>query len=203
VRLWPHSDDDGGPATGLPTNQHACLYFILSAAISDQDEQYKKEDPRMIIGNLQRLDMAMLPAPLLQLLSREECSHQNLLNKDDGKYDIIDDAVFYLISSPVTADESNIKSEFHEQYLDIQILLTGQEIIATSATISTPHDYQQSKPDLIFVENDEITTRVMLEAGDFAIFYPGEVHRPTCQIDAPDRIKKAVFKISKTWLASH
>ncbi|NEX83102.1 YhcH/YjgK/YiaL family protein [Aeromonas rivipollensis] len=157
----------------------------------------------MITGNLQRLDMAMLPAPLLQLLSREECSHQNLLNKADGKYDIIDNAVFYLISSLVTADEGRVKSEFHEQYLDIQVLLTGQEIIATSATISAPHDYQESKPDLIFVENDEITTRIMLEAGDFAIFYPGEVHRPTCQIDAPDRIKKAVFKVSKSWLANH
>ena len=157
----------------------------------------------MITGNLQRLDMAMLPPPLLQLLSREECSHQNLLNKADGKYDIIDNTVFYLISSPVTADESSVKSEFHEHYLDIQVLLAGQEIIATSATISEPHEYKETKPDLIFVENDDITTRVMLEAGDFVIFYPGEVHRPTCQIDAPDRIKKAVFKVSKSWLAIH
>ena len=157
----------------------------------------------MIIGNLKRLDVAMLPAPLLRLLSSEECSHQNLLNKEDGRYELIDNAVFYLISSPVTANENNVTSEFHEQYLDIQVLLAGKEMIATSATISSPHEYQASKPDLIFVNDDEITTRVMLEAGDFAIFYPGEVHRPTCQIDAPDRIKKAVFKVSKTWLASH
>ena len=38
--------------------------------------------------------------------------------------------------------------------------------------------------------------------GDFAIFYPGEVHRPTCQVNTSEKIKKAVFKVSKTWLAN-
>ena len=39
-------------------------------------------------------------------------------------------------------------------------------------------------------------------AGDFAVFYPGEVHRPTCQVGAPARIRKVVFKICKEWLAA-
>ncbi|MEG0007058.1 MAG: YhcH/YjgK/YiaL family protein [Aeromonas sp.] len=156
----------------------------------------------MIIGNLKCLDTAMLPAALLQLLSRDECAHPQLLNQPEGRYEIIDNAVFYLISSPTTADESDIKSEFHEQYLDIQVLLSGREIIATSRTITPPHAYQESKPDLIFVEDDRLTTRIVLEAGDFAVFYPGEVHRPTCQFGVPAKIKKAVFKVSKDWLAS-
>lgn len=156
----------------------------------------------MIIGNLKCLDSAMLPAPLKALLNKEECAFSQLENKEDGRYDILDNTVFYIISSPMTADENTIKSEFHEQFIDIQVLLSGHEIIATSPTITAPHTYQASKPDLLFVEDDTLTTRIVLAAGDFAIFYPGEVHRPTCQLDAPTRIKKVVFKVCKDWLAS-
>lgn len=156
----------------------------------------------MIIGNINQLAMAMLPTPLLQLLQREECSHQHLLSQQDGKFDIIENDVFYLISSPTTAPEDCLKSEFHDQFIDIQILLCGQEVIATSATITSPHSYQETKPDLIFIDQDEITNRILLGTGDFAIFYPGEVHRPTCQVNTSEQIKKAVFKVSKTWLAN-
>lgn len=48
----------------------------------------------MITGNLNRLDIAMLPAPLLQLLTRDELSLSRLQQQEEGKYDLIDDAVF-------------------------------------------------------------------------------------------------------------
>ncbi|MFQ2270868.1 YhcH/YjgK/YiaL family protein [Aeromonas enteropelogenes] len=156
----------------------------------------------MITGNLNRLDIAMLPAPLLQLLTRDELSLSHLQQQEEGKYDLIDDAVFYIVSHPTTDQEANLKSEFHDRYLDIQIVLDGQEMIATSATVNSPHTYPETKPDLLFLENPAITTRLQLERGDFAIFYPGEVHRPTCQVRAPARIKKAVFKVCKHWLAA-
>ncbi|MNT43180.1 Toxin-antitoxin biofilm protein TabA [compost metagenome] len=81
-------------------------------------------------------------------------------------------------------------------------MLTGQEVIALSAAVSSPHDHQESKPDLLFLDSPTITTRLLLNTGDFAIFYPGEVHRPTCQVGTPARIKKVVFKICKNWLAA-
>lgn len=154
----------------------------------------------MIIGNLKNLNVAMLPLKLLKLLSRDDCSHQNLIKQIDGKYELIGDAAYYIITSLKTAAEASLKSEFHNEYIDIQILLSGEEIIATSSTITSPHLYQEHKPDLFFVEDDEITTRVHLKVNDFVVFYPGEVHRPTCQVGEPCTIKKAIFKISKAWL---
>lgn len=156
----------------------------------------------MIIGNLNCLDNALLPAPLKALLNKEECSFAQLSNKEDGRYDILDNTVFYIVSSPMTAPENTLKSEFHEQFIDIQVLLSGHEVIATSNTITQPHPYQACKPDLLFVDDDQLTTRIVLAAGDFAIFYPGEVHRPTCQQEEPTRIKKVVFKVCKDWLAN-
>lgn len=156
----------------------------------------------MIVGNLQQLDIAMLPSPLLHLLNRPALSLHNLQQQAEGKYDLIEDAVFYIVSSPITAQEAGLKSEFHDRYLDIQIVLAGQEAIALSTTIRTPHDHQETKPDLIFLDNPAITTRLLLDTGDFAIFYPGEVHRPTCQVGSPAQIKKVVVKICKEWLSA-
>ncbi|MGE6137927.1 YhcH/YjgK/YiaL family protein [Aeromonas rivipollensis] len=156
----------------------------------------------MIVGNLQQLDIALLPAPLMRLLSQPELSLHRLQQQAEGRHDLIDDTVFYLVSCPTTAEEASLKSEFHDRYLDIQIVLTGQEVIALSAAVSSPHDHQESKPDLLFLDNPTITTRLLLNTGDFAIFYPGEVHRPTCQVGTPARIKKVVFKICKNWLAA-
>ena len=156
----------------------------------------------MIVGNLKQLDIAMLPPALLRLLSRPELSLQRLQQQEEGRHEVIDDAVFYLVSTPTTNEEANLRSEFHDRYLDIQIVLSGQEGIALSPAVSSPHTYQETGPDLIFLDNPAITSRLQLAAGDFAVFYPGEVHRPTCQIGAPARIRKVVFKICKAWLAA-
>lgn len=155
----------------------------------------------MIIGNLKNINVAMLPPKLLQILSRDDCKFEYLLNQKDGKYEILANDVYYIIANLTTADEASLKSEFHNEYIDIQILLCGDEIISSSSQlISIPHDFEEHKSDLFFVEDDEITTRVNLKVGDFVVFYPGEVHRPTCMIGEPCSIKKAIFKISKTWL---
>lgn len=156
----------------------------------------------MITGNLKQLDATMLPPALLKLLTQKELSLNALQEKSEGTYNIINNDVFYIISTPTTDREENLKSEFHDHYLDIQVVLKGQEMISTSTTITYPHQYQETKSDLIFLDNPPITTRLLLDTGDFAIFYPGEVHRPTCQVNASQKIKKAVFKISKTWLAT-
>jgi biofilm protein TabA len=156
----------------------------------------------MIVGNLQQLAIAMLPPPLLRLLSRPDLSLHKLQQREEGKYDLIEDTLFYIVSCPTTAQEADLKSEFHDRYLDIQIVLLGQEMIALSPTVTSPHDHRETKPDLIFLDNPAIITRLLLNVGDFAIFYPGEVHRPTCQVGSSAQIKKVVFKICKTWLSA-
>ena len=38
--------------------------------------------------------------------------------------------------------------------------------------------------------------KLELEEGQFAIFYPWEVHRPNCQFaDSPEQVKKVVVKV--------
>ena len=61
----------------------------------------------MIVGNLQQLAIAMLPPPLLRLLSRPDLSLHKLQQREEGKYDLIEDTLFYIVSCPTTAQEAD------------------------------------------------------------------------------------------------
>ena len=36
---------------------------------------------------------------------------------------------------------------------------------------------------------------MVLNEGDFVVFYPGEVHKPLCAVGAPALVRKAVVKM--------
>lgn len=36
---------------------------------------------------------------------------------------------------------------------------------------------------------------MILNEGDFVVFYPGEVHKPLCAVGAPAKVRKAVVKM--------
>jgi biofilm protein TabA len=36
---------------------------------------------------------------------------------------------------------------------------------------------------------------MILRAGDFVVFYPGEVHKPLCAVGSPAKVRKAVVKM--------
>jgi uncharacterized protein, YhcH/YjgK/YiaL family len=49
--------------------------------------------------------------------------------------------------------------------------------------------------DVRFFNVAEGETRVVLAAGDYAVLYPTDVHRPGCAVAAPADVIKLVFKI--------
>ena len=51
-----------------------------------------------------------------------------------------------------------------------------------------------SLPSLFLPEGVDEKT-VILNEGDFVVFYPGEVHKPLCAVGAPAQVRKAVVKM--------
>ncbi len=117
-----------------------------------------------------------------------------------GKQEIDGLTLFCLVSEELTEPAADRRGEFHQQYLDIQLLLRGEEWIGVG-----PHGYvaegaDHPHPDLWFVE-DEQTSYLALQPGDFAIFWPGELHRPLCTPNQPAQVKKLVVKVHRDLLA--
>ncbi|WP_159565396.1 YhcH/YjgK/YiaL family protein [Budvicia diplopodorum] len=149
----------------------------------------------MIIGNIHHLGLTpYLPAKLKEAI---EYVKKNI-NQDTplGKHDIEGNNVFVLVSNDSTEPAEQRRAEYHERYLDIQIVLKGCEgMTFSSFPAGEPTDNLLADKDIAFLPAGEKEQQVILEEGDFVVFYPGEVHKPLCAVGEPARVRKAVIKM--------
>ena len=83
-----------------------------------------------------------------------------------------------------------------QRYLDIQIVLRGSEGM-TFCTLppGEPQTDWLAEKDIAFLAEGKQEKTVILNEGDFVVFYPGEVHKPLCAVGAPAKVRKAVVKM--------
>lgn len=89
--------------------------------------------------------------------------------------------------------------ESHRRYIDIQVSLTGGEIIDWAPEGALPIEVDfQAGGDIAFHRAPAApAASLRLVPGSFAIFFPGEAHRPLCALESgPDRVRKVVFKVA-------
>jgi YhcH/YjgK/YiaL family protein len=114
-----------------------------------------------------------------------------------GRTDIEGSDVFLTISEAETRSPEQVKFEAHRRYIDIQLVVRGQESIgyAPVAALTTSEPYDASK-DIEFFSVPQESTTLALHAGDFAVFAPGDGHRPSLHLDGPHVSRKVVVKVS-------
>ncbi len=121
-------------------------------------------------------------------------TENNLLNFEIGKHDIAGNDVFVLISEYDTKDEVDCKTESHKNYIDIQIMLKGDELFGLAfldnQKVSVPYDAEK---DCVFY--DASLEYIKLKENSFAIFFPGDIHCPSIKIETSTKVKKAVVKV--------
>lgn len=117
-------------------------------------------------------------------------------NQEDGKFEINGDDVFLILVTAMTEPAEHRKSEIHYNYIDIQLLLKGDEVFGISGYTEAEYLDKEFENDVCFLPEIENEDFVTLHEGDFVIFYPGEAHRPLCSAgDSPQQIRKAIIKI--------
>lgn len=149
----------------------------------------------MIIGNLSDLALAGLPVSLRKILSRPDCSLEALSAREDGCWQPEDSHWFCNIGEAQTQPLAQRHTEYHHQWADIQVMLSGCEVINAGMLAVAHDDDEERKPDLFITQNCELAVTITLHTGDFAIFLPSEPHQALCVVDAPTTVRKAVFKI--------
>lgn len=114
-----------------------------------------------------------------------------------GHYEI-DEHTYANIDIYETKSIENCKFEAHKKYIDIQMLLAGEEKLdympVENLKISEEYD---SKKDVMFFENPtEKADTLQLKPFKFALIYPHEAHRPQMNTGhKPQKVKKVVVKI--------
>lgn len=148
-----------------------------------------------------RMEETLYPEAFKKALSFLEEHDISVL--DAGEYAIDGKNIYAIVMDKQTDDVINRSPEAHVKYIDIQFMFKGSERIG----FLRKHDGlvvkkdELEERDLIFYENevgDE--SFVTLNAGDFAVFFPEDIHRPLCLNGTKMAVRKVVVKVAVTAL---
>ncbi len=117
---------------------------------------------------------------------------------ENGKYEIDGKDVYANVMSYTTLPWEEAKYEAHENYSDIQYVVSGAETMtyAPSDTLTPTGPYDAQK-DVIKFDNSNPGLKVPCQAGDFMIFFPWDGHKPKAASGEPCEVKKVVVKINE------
>lgn len=135
------------------------------------------------IGNLQRYEQR------LQFIT------EILQNKEyvKGKFEISEPLKFGIGIEYNTKESNEGIWEAHRKYLDIHVLLEGEEVVEI-ADISSMVSTKEYEDDYeLFSGKKEFS--VTLIAGDFLVLFPNEVHKTGVIVNGSTAVKKIVFKL--------
>ena len=119
-------------------------------------------------------------------------------DKNDFKTGRIDinNNLFASLQTYEPLESSKKDFEVHKDYIDLQYLVTSSERIDFATEDSYGKTYEMDKDGDFFLTNDIANfSKLILNEGDFAIFFPGEFHKPGCALEKSGEVKKIVFKI--------
>ena len=115
-----------------------------------------------------------------------------------GRYEIEGDDIFALVQDQTTGSVSEKKAESHGNYIDIQFLMSGEEMQGYAPLTASAVGKQVEGKDNIFYDVVENEQFVHLKAGDFTIYFTNDIHRPNCTDSQSMNIHKAVIKVRES-----
>ena len=132
--------------------------------------------------------------PLLALAA-EEMNKLLDENAPEGRYEIKGDELFINIMSYETNAYENCVYENHKNYIDIQMMMEGEEDIGYAPeeklTVKTPYT-----PDIAIFNMTEPEEAVRISRGIACVIFPPEPHAPGMAVDGkPKKVKKMVAKV--------
>jgi biofilm protein TabA len=114
----------------------------------------------------------------------------------DGEYDVEGKEIFAKVASYETSPAEERKFEGHKDYIDVQILLSGQERMDVSINqeLDPLGEYDEVK-DVTKFKATPTFTSVAMQPGMFVVFSPDDVHRPNCNLCTKTKNRKICMKV--------
>ena len=116
---------------------------------------------------------------------------------ETGRYEIDGDRVYCSVQTYNTKLPGEAQFEAHRKYIDIQVVIEGEEIIRFESPekLSTTKEYNEAADCELFAMTKEFDS-IRLAKGEIAIIFPGEAHAPCITTSAtPTNVKKVVVKV--------
>lgn len=117
-----------------------------------------------------------------------------LLSYEKGSYEIDGHRLFVNVVEYETTTSINRFWEAHKDYLDVHVMLQGEEQIDVNFIGNMRLKEYVEKDDFLPMEGEK-NGSVILRPGDFLVCWPSDGHRTAVAVDGTAMIKKAIFKV--------
>lgn len=153
----------------------------------------------MIVTNINSKELALY-ASLHPAFPKAFAEMRRILAEgaEDGRITLDGDSLFINVQSYTSKPESDCGFEAHKRYIDVQLILEGEEIIGYESAdrLTLTREYDESADYMLYALGGEYD-KIRLTRGDFVILFAEEPHAPAIAADTPAPVRKAVVKILK------
>ncbi len=104
--------------------------------------------------------------------------------------------MFALSTAYATKSTNEAKWESHKQYIDIQVMIVGEELmeVAPLNHLTVTEDHTPGR-DVIFYGPFAQGSVLHVRPGEAAVFFPEDAHKPTVAVKTPGLVRKVVIKV--------
>ena len=149
----------------------------------------------MIFGHIANTAPEQYPTPVANAVAYLQRTDFSVLPA--GRYE--DPATGYVVQvlDLHTQPPDALRPEVHRQNVDVQFLVSGTELIgvATDNGDNVIHQELLAQRAILFYQDVADESWLTMRPGNFAVFFPQDVHRPACINQRPCAIRKVVVKI--------
>ena len=146
----------------------------------------------MILSN----ELTQLGIPHLEKIQNFFREH-NLIHLENGKYEL-GDTCYASVSEYETKKDEEIVYEAHEQYIDVQYLISGREIVWLTSKENSACIREYDKVGDYALYKSVRAEPIILPSGFFLVLQPNDLHSPGHARAEAQKVKKIVFKIKKS-----
>ncbi|WP_298715553.1 YhcH/YjgK/YiaL family protein [Chitinophaga sp.] len=119
-----------------------------------------------------------------------------LAGLEKGKHSIEGDRIFAIVNEYDTIPAEGEQMESHRKHIDVQYIVSGEELVGhdmlRGQQVSRPYD--DNDDFMLWADRPSFYTR--LTPGDFAIFWPTDLHMPNLISGKSVKVRKIVIKIA-------
>lgn len=113
-----------------------------------------------------------------------------------GKYELDGSELYASIQEYTTKYEYECKFEGHRNYIDIQYIISGIEVIEVVDISKAESMIEYSvENDIEFYKNTNKAGKGVVESGEYGIFFPKDLHKPGINYEEVTAVKKIVVKV--------
>lgn len=113
-----------------------------------------------------------------------------------GRFEISGNDFFGIGLEYETRDASECLWEAHRKYLDVHVILEGEELVQITQLDHTKETKEYDPEGDYALFEGEKEQVIHLKKGTFLALYPNEVHRTAVSVSGVSSVKKIVFKLN-------